>query len=180
MGIKIEGDSLAECLSCLPNYAKKSKTRVFPDWKIKFIKENRDFYDRNREWIDPWKEEMINWEDSFIKFEWNCPEDVDVLTMMDKIIQFRPSGLRVKLPNYSPALTYMSSQVPIYPWVRYTLPNGQRGRGRYMTVKEGANLQGMGDLSFDGLTESRIYEALGNAVDVDLVKIIAKRIIEDE
>lgn len=180
MGIRIEGDTLAECLSCLPNYAKKSKTRVFPDWKIKFIKENRDFYERNREWIDPWKEEMINWEDSFIKFEWNCPEDVDVLTMMDKIIQFRPSGLRVKLPNYSPALTYMSSQVPIYPWVKYTLPNGQRGRGRYMTVKEGANLQGMGDLSFDGLTESRIYEALGNAVDVDLVKIIAKRIIEDE
>ena len=99
------------------------------------------------------------------------------MNLYDKILQFRPSGLRVKLPNYSPALTFMSSQVPIYPWVSYSLPNGQKGIGRYMTIQEGANLQGMGELSFEGLSDSRVYGALGNAVDVGLVKLIAKNLI---
>jgi DNA (cytosine-5)-methyltransferase 1 len=81
------------------------------------------------------------------------------------------------MPNYSPALTFMSSQVPIFPWLKYTLPDGTKGTGRYMTMKEGANLQGMGELSFEGLSKPRIYEALGNAVDVDIVKLIAKKIL---
>ncbi len=176
LGEIITGESLAECLQHLPNYSKKSKTEVFPNWKIKFIRENREFYKRNKEWIDIWKEQLIGWEDSFIKFEYNCPEN-DKMNLYDKILQFRPSGLRVKLPNYSPALTFMSSQVPIYPWVSYSLPNGQKGIGRYMTIQEGANLQGMGELSFEGLSDSRVYGALGNAVDVGLVKLIAKNLI---
>ena len=113
------------------------------------------------------------------KFECNCPY-VDKMTIYDKIIQFRPSGMRVKMPTYSPALTFMSSQVPIFPWIKFKLPDGTKGVGRYMTMREGANLQGMGELSFDGLSKPRIYEALGNAVDVDIVKLIAKRIIENE
>jgi len=176
LGKEIKGSSLNECLECLPKYCAKSKTAVIPDWKKKFIRENRAFYDKNKEWIDEWIKKLDGWEDSFIKFEWNCPED-GPMTMEDKILQFRPSGLRVKLPNFSPALTFMSSQVPIYPWIEYKLPDGTKGKGRYMTTTEGANLQGMGSLSFGKLTKPRIYEALGNAVDVDLVKLIAKNII---
>ena len=111
-----------------------------------------------------------------MKFEWNCDES-NHMTIEDKILQFRPSGLRVKRPTYSPALTFTSSQVPIFPWAEYN-DNGKIKKGRYMTMKEAARIQGMGNLSFNNLSKARIYEALGNAVDVDIVELIAKNIID--
>ena len=112
-----------------------------------------------------------------MKFEWNCDES-EHMTIDDKILQFRPSGLRVKRPTYSPALTFMSSQVPIFPGATYVDAEGNEQHGRFMTMVEAARIQGMGDLKFDGLNKARIYEALGNAVDVEIVKIIAKDLIK--
>ena len=37
------GACIEECLQYLPNYARSNKVNVFPKWKQKFIKENRDF-----------------------------------------------------------------------------------------------------------------------------------------
>ena len=165
-------------MSKLPNYARSKRAPVFPDWKQKFIRENRDFYERNKEWIDKWKKQIIGWEDSFIKFEWNCKEDC-AMNIEHKIVQFRPSGIRVKEPTYSPALTFMGTQVPVFPWIETTLPDGSTQKGRYMTTKEAAKIQGMQDLSFDKLPTNRIYEALGNAVDVDIIKLIALKIIQN-
>lgn len=183
LGDIVRGNTVAECLTQLPNYAQPSKKKgkenekQFPDWKIKFIKENRKFYEANRDWLDPWKEQIRDWENSFMKFEWNCDED-GVMNIADKILQFRPSGLRVKRPTYSPALTFMSSQVPIFPGVIYHDEEGNEIHGRYMTMVEAARVQGMGELNFDGLKKARIYEALGNAVDVEIVKLIAKNLIK--
>lgn len=183
LGDIVRGNTVAECLAQLPNYAQPSKKKgkenetLFPDWKIKFIKENRKFYEANRDWLDPWKEQIRDWENSFMKFEWNCDED-GVMNIGDKILQFRPSGLRVKRPTYSPALTFMSSQVPIFPGVTYHDEEGNEIHGRYMTMVEAARVQGMGELNFDGLKKARIYEALGNAVDVEIVKLIAKNLIK--
>lgn len=178
LGVQIEGTTLEDCLSKLPNYARSKRAKVFPDWKQKFIRENREFYNRNKEWIDEWKKQIIGWEDSFIKFEWNCPEDGE-MEIEHKIVQFRPSGIRVKEPTYSPALTFMGTQVPVFPWIETTLPDGTPQKGRYMTTKEAAKIQGMQDLSFDKLPTNRIYEALGNAVDVDVIKLIALKIIQN-
>lgn len=177
LGILIEGDTKAKCISLLPNYAQTNKNETFPDWKKKFIRENRKFYEANREWLDIWKQQIVGWENSFMKFEWNCDE-TDHMTIDDKILQFRPSGLRVKRPTYSPALTFMSSQVPVFPGATYIDENGNEVHGRFMTMVEAARIQGMGDLSFEGLNKARIYEALGNAVDVEIVKIIAKDLIK--
>jgi site-specific DNA-cytosine methylase len=47
-----------------------------------------------------------------------------------------------------------------------------------MTTKEAAKTQGMEELSFEGLPKNRVYEALGNAVDVDLVKLIIENFIK--
>ena len=121
--------------------------------------------------------QIVDWENSFLKFEWNCDE-TEHMTIADKILQFRPSGLRVKRPTYSPALTYMASQVPVFPGITYTDADGNEVQGRFMTMVEAARIQGMGDLSFGNLPKARIYEALGNAVDVEIVKIIAKELIK--
>ncbi len=177
LGVIIEGKTIEECLSQLPNYAQTNKTSTFPDWKKKFIRENRKFYLENKNWIDEWKSQIVDWENSFMKFEWNCDES-EHMTINDKILQFRPSGLRVKRPTYSPALTFMASQVPVFPGENYVDEQGNEHHGRFMTMVEAARIQGMGDLSFEGLNKSRIYEALGNAVDVEIVKMIAKDLIK--
>ena len=176
LGVKINGLTVAECLYNLPNYARKCKEDTFPAWKKKFIRENRSFYEKNKEWLDEWKKQLLGWENSFIKFEWNCLED-DHMVLQDKIIQFRPSGIRVKMPTYSPALTYVGNQIPIFPWIDCILPDGTIQKGRQMTIREAAKVQGMQELSFVGLPKNRIYEALGNAVDVDIVKMILQNII---
>lgn len=177
LGVLIEGNTKERCLSQLPKYAQTNKDTTFPEWKKKFIRENRKFYKENREWIDGWKQQIVDWENSFMKFEWNCDES-EHMTISDKILQFRPSGLRVKRPTYSPALTFMSSQVPIFPGATYVDEEGNEHHGRFMTMVEAARIQGMGDLSFGDLPKARIYEALGNAVDVEIIKIIAKKLIK--
>lgn len=173
LGKRINGKTKKECLSMLPVYAQKSRKKRFPKWKITYIQKNRDFYTRNRVWLDPWMQKMKNQANSFLKLEWNCGETNP--TIEDKIVQFRASGIRVKLATYSPALNLVGTQIPIFPWVK--LPD-KKGQGRYMTTREAAILQGMEKLNFGELTNSRIYEALGNAVNVRVVKKIAERLLK--
>ena len=104
--------------------------------------------------------------------------------MWDKIIQFRASGIRVKLPSFSPALNLCGTQIPILPWVelpRGTFAEGEPNTGRYMTRYEAALLQGMRKLKFGDntfqLSVPRSYAALGNAVNVTIVKHIAKNLL---
>lgn len=113
-----------------------------------------------------------------MKFEWNCGSNA-TMTLEDKIIQFRASGVRVKLPTFSPALNLVGTQIPIFPWVH--VPDSKK-KGRYMTVKEAAKIQGMEGLRFENeqfhMSDTRCFEALGNAVNVEIVSNIAKDLIE--
>lgn len=166
-GRKIEGRTLKECLLQLPVYAqKKSEEKKFPDWKKRYIRENRALYQENREWIDEWLKKVIDFENSHLKFEWNCGEERNP-SIKNKIVQFRASGIRVKKLDYSPALNLIGTQIPIFPWI--TTKNGQ---GRYMSWKEAAAIQGMQNIKWGNLPKSRRFEALGNAVNVTIVKKI--------
>lgn len=184
LGGVIDGATKAECLSCLPVYAQTDKTEVFPEWKIRYIEQNREFYYQNKDWLDPWIEKVKNLENSHLKLEWNCG-DKAIPTLNDKIIQFRASGIRVKLPTFSPALNLVGTQIPIFPWVRLPqsmLEPGEPCFGRYMTRKEASRLQGMDRLKFEDdsftLSVPRSFEALGNAVNVKIVKYIAEKLLQ--
>ena len=184
LGKKVEGETKRECLECLPIYARTDKNKKFPDWKISYIKRNREFYEKNKVWLKSWIKKVKHYDNSFLKFEWNCGDDAKPI-LEDKIIQFRASGIRVKLPNYSPALNLVGTQTPIFPWVKLpkkTLRPDEPDRGRYMTLKEAAILQGMGKIKFKNKTFAlslpRSLEALGNAVNVTIVKHIANNLIK--
>lgn len=182
LGRVITEGNLSDCLLQLPKYAQTNKSKIFPQWKIRYIQQNRQFYAENKTWLNKWLKEVIRFENSHLKMEWNCGKNAGS-KIEDKIVQFRASGIRIKKPDYSPALNLVGTQVPILPWVilpKNSLKAGEPPKGRYMTVREAAKLQGMDKISFGTLSQGRCFEALGNAVNVDIVKMIAKNLLSHE
>jgi DNA (cytosine-5)-methyltransferase 1 len=174
-GEEINGNSKDDYILCLPNYSQTDKTeenRNFPDWKKHYIRENRLFYQKHKSWIDGWIDNIKTFDNSHQKFEWNCGFEAHPI-IENKIVQFRPSGIRVKKPTYSPALVLTTTQIPIFPWI--ITPKGEKGR--YMTRKEAAKLQCMEDLKEYPDTISKAFKAFGNAVNVEVVRRIAEQLL---
>lgn len=156
----------AELLAALPPYARADK-KAFPDWKIDFIKKNRDLYKKNKKWIDGWKDELLDFPPSLQKLEWNCKGGVR--DIWKYVIQFRASGVRVKKPTTAPSLIAMTvTQVPIIAWEK-----------RYMTPRECAKLQSMETLKILPDTSTAAYKALGNAINVHVMRLVAQALVRD-
>lgn len=171
-GMPIKASSKKDLENFLPKYS-LTEQDIFPKWKRSYIESNRNFYDNHKDWIEDWKKEIINWKLSHQKFEWNCGTNVDY-TLEDKIIQFRPSGIRVKNRDRFPALVLSSTQVPII-FDKYK----KGGAGfRYITKREAANLQSMPQENFE-IMENNVaaYRSFGNAVNVNVVKEVVKSVI---
>ena len=142
----------------LPAYAKREQNK-FPSWKIQYIDQNRKFYQKYARQIDEWIPQILDFPRTYQRFEWNCKgEDRNIWNL---IIQFRGSGVRVKKPQTAPTLVVRSTQVPIIGWEK-----------RYMTPKECARLQSIEKIKLPQ-PDSRALNALGNAVNVEIVKRLA-------
>ena len=80
------------------------------------------------------------------------------------MIQFRPSGVRVKAPTCFPALVAMV-QIPII--------------GKYkrrLTVEEAARLQDFPKNFIPNENDQQAYKQFGNAVNVEVIKKCAEKL----
>lgn len=159
-GCKLSQFHFDERADHLPSHA-RPKSNTFPDWKIDFIRKNRELYEQNRKWIDTWLPKIMSFPPSLQKLEWNCKGGER--NIWKYVIQFRASGVRVKRPTSSPSLVAMTTtQVPIIAWQK-----------RYMTPRECAELQCLGELKYLPAASTASFKALGNAINADVVEHIA-------
>ncbi|MCK5606761.1 DNA (cytosine-5-)-methyltransferase [Candidatus Pacearchaeota archaeon] len=163
-GKKLEGNRRKKLYGGLPSHARRPDTK-FPNWKIAMIKRNRDFYKEKKEILDTWLPKIMEFPSSFQKLEWNVGKAERNINKY--IIQCRASGVRVKLPTTSPSLVATNTtQIPIIAW-----------ENRYMTLLECSRLQSMEKLDMPKHS-SLAYNALGNAVNTEVVKIIAESLLD--
>jgi DNA (cytosine-5)-methyltransferase 1 len=139
-----------------------------PAWKRNIILHNRTLYEQNKKFIDAWLKKCAKC-DVFIgskaKLEWQSGEHAKP-DMWENILQFRPSGVRVKRPTYFPALVAIT-QTSIVGKLR-----------RRLTPRETARLQSFPD-SYKLHPNDRIaYRQLGNSVNVEVVRFFARQLLK--
>lgn len=135
------------------------------EWKQNIIDRNIEFYTKNKKVIDEWyfeHNELEGFIPSNRKFEWNANSKIDDL--FKGIIQFRPSGVRVKKPDFFPTFVAIN-QKPVIGWGK-----------RFITPSEISKLYGFKDLKL-GKNDNESYKQLGNSVSVDVASIVINELL---
>lgn len=147
----------------------KADISAYPKWKRRIIEQNRALWSENRVFLKGWyakAKKNKNFAGAKAKFEWQVgdahPE------VWSHLIQFRPSGVRIKKATYFPAL------------VAITQTSIVGKLGRRITPKEAAALQSFPEDYQLHPVDRIAYKQLGNAVNVDVVKFFAKRLLGKE
>lgn len=136
-----------------------------PKWKQNFIQKNRDLYERNKKFLDSWLkkyDDLIDFKPTDRKFEWQAGKNIE--NLWEGIIQFRPSGVRVKKPSNFPALVAIV-QIPIIGKLKRRLSPIEVGR-----------LQSFPDNFIKHKNDQIAYKEFGNAVNVKVIEHFANEL----
>ena len=150
----------------------KGSTSDLPKWKAEFITKNKKLYNENKEFINSWLKKYNNLKDfapTHHKMEWQCGTKIN--SVWEGVIQFRPSGVRIKTPDCFQALVAMV-QIPVI--------------GKYkrkLTVKEAARLQ---SFPVDNKKKpflpdenrQQAYKQFGNSVNVEVIRRAAEELFK--
>lgn len=136
----------------------------YPAWKQNFILKNNELYVNNRVFIDEWlmraKQNPLFF-GAKAKFEWQAGQTKHP-NIWNQIFQLRPSGIRVKVNTYFPALVAI---------VQTSIIGSRR---RFLTPRECARLQSFPEDFQPDVKQQQAYKQFGNAVNVALVKYFAQ------
>lgn len=139
----------------------------YPTWKQNFIHKNNELYVANRKYIDKWLPRAKRNPLFFgakAKLEWQAGQ-TDKPDIWKQIFQLRPSGIRVKVNSYFPALVAI---------VQTSIIGSRR---RFLTPRECARLQSFPEAFAPDVKRAQAYKQFGNAVNVECVKLFAKHML---
>jgi len=143
------------------DYFKEEACDSLPTWKKEFVIKNNSLYQENKEFIDKWEKKhnyLKDFKPTHRKFEWQAGKKIK--SIWEGVIQFRPSGIRVKTPDLFPALVAIV-QIPII--------------GKYkrrLTPRECARLQSFPEDFVCDINDLQAYKQFGNSVNVDIIKTL--------
>ena len=140
----------------------------YPNWKQNFIRKNNELYVANREFVDNWlSKAKLNplFYGAKAKLEWQAGQTMHP-DIWNQIFQLRPSGIRVKVNSYFPALVAI---------VQTSIIGSRR---RFLTPRECARLQSFPDSFRPDVKTIQAYKQFGNAVNVECVKLFAKHMFK--
>lgn len=162
-------------------YFKNEKiNKSLPIWKQKNISKNIKLYKENKIFLDGWIKKYNNLESFFPthrKFEWQA--GISIKSIWEGVIQFRPSGIRVKAPDCFPTLVAMN-QIPIIGKYK-----------RHLTVEEAGKLQSFPnptrneyEMNINSFlcdsNDRQAYKQFGNSVNIEVIKACAKALFEED
>lgn len=142
----------------------KEDLAQYPAWKQNFIRKNNELYLNNRAFIDGWLHRARRNPLFFgakAKLEWQAGQ-TDCPNIWNQIFQLRPSGIRVKVNTYFPALVAIVQTSII------------GSRKRFLTPRECARLQSFPESFQPDVKQRQAYKQFGNAVNVECAKLFAK------
>lgn len=147
----------------------KEDLSQYPVWKQNFIRKNNELYITNRDFIDNWiQKAKCNplFFGAKAKLEWQAGQ-TEHPNIWNQIFQLRPSGIRVKVNTYFPALVAM---------VQTSIIGSRR---RFLTPRECARLQSFPDIFNPDNKTAQAYKQFGNAVNVECIKIFARYMFDN-
>jgi DNA (cytosine-5)-methyltransferase 1 len=158
-----------DLIKLYPAYIRNLKGPI-PEWKRRFIENNRKFWKENSNLVSKgWLKKTRTFNETNQKLEWHVGKDAkseEQYDIMKWMIHLRPSGIRVSKLDHIPALVAIA-QIPIIgPW------------GRKITPREAANAQSFKpDFEFHK-SDSIAYKQLGNSVNVEVVRAVFNEILK--
>tara|TARA_Y100001958_G_scaffold71691_1_gene48345 strand:+ start:108 stop:1529 length:1422 start_codon:yes stop_codon:yes gene_type:complete len=136
----------------------KDKKNEFYNKYKSWIDKNREFYIDNKKILTEWlntSRENKHWYGALRKLEWQVQNKN--VNLSDNIFTFRPSGIRVKDPNYTPTLVAMS-HIPIVGFLK-----------RKLSPRECLNLQSFNSDFKLSENDKDTYKQAGNAVNKKMI-----------